>query len=95
MVEISLIPKENTREAAQELAVRYGALDLADENGAPLTYSSMDYTFSPHPWATEHWRDNDHWACTYRIEMPGLQVWPESISLITEQGEILRLTIGP
>ena len=69
-------------------------MDLADERGEPLTYSSMDYEFSPKPWATERWRDNDHWACTYRIEMPGLQAWPERISLMTAQGELLSLSIS-
>lgn len=94
IVDISLIPKENTQEAAQELVERYGAMDLVDESGQPLKYSSMDYEFSPNPWATEHWKDNECWACTYMIEMPGLQEWPDSISLVTEQGEILSLKIG-
>ena len=94
IVDISLIPTENTQEAAQELVERYGAIDLADESGEPLNYSSMDYEFSPNPWATEHWKDNECWACTYMIEMPGLQEWPDSISLVTEQGEILSLKIG-
>ena len=73
---------------------RYGTMDLVDESGKPLNYSSMDYEFNPNPWATEHWRDIECWACTYMIEMPGLQVWPESISLVTEQGEILSLNIS-
>ena len=94
IVDISLIPKENTQEAAQKLVERYGTMDLVDESGKPLNYSSMDYEFNPNPWATEHWRDNECWACTYMIEMPGLQVWPESISLVTEQGEILSLNIS-
>lgn len=94
IVDISLLPKENTQEAAQELVKRYGAIDLADGSGEPLNYSSMDYEFSPNPWATEHWKDNECWACTYMIEMPGLQEWPDSISLVTEQGEILSLKIG-
>lgn len=94
IVDISLIPKENTQEAAQELVERYGAMDLVDESGQPLKYSSMDYEFSPNPWATEHWKDNECWACTYMIEMPGLQEWPDSISLVTEQGEILSLKIS-
>ena len=94
IVDISLLPKENTQEEAQELVKRYGAIDLADGSGEPLNYSSMDYEFSPNPWATEHWKDNECWACTYMIEMPGLQEWPDSISLVTEQGEILSLKIG-
>ncbi len=92
-VDISLIPNHNTRKAAQELVERFGAIHLVDESGAPLVYSSMDYTFSPNPWTTKHWKDNDYWACTYRIEMPGLQIWPERIRLMTEHGEILSLRI--
>lgn len=94
LVDISLIPGENSPEAALELAERYGPIELLDENGAPLIFADMDYEFSPYPWATEHWRDNGSWACTYRIEMPGLEVWPESIGLITQQGELLRLKIS-
>ena len=94
IVDISLIPKESTQEAAQELVERYGAMDLVDESGQPLKYSSMDYEFSPNPWVTEHWSENECWACTYRIEMPGLQVWPERIRVVTEHGEILNLRIA-
>lgn len=94
IVDISLIPKESTQEAAQELVERYGAMDLVDESGQPLKYSSMDYEFSPNPWVTEHWGENECWACTYRIEMPGLQVWPERIRVVTEHGEILNLRIA-
>ena len=93
IVDISLIPKENSKAAAQELAKRYGPIDLLDENGAPLIYADMDYEFSPNPWATEQWKDNGGWACTYSIEMPGLDAWPESIGIITDQGELLRVNL--
>ena len=94
IVDVSLIPKENSKAAAQELAKRYGSIDLLDENGAPLIYADMDYEFSPNPWATEQWKDNGGWACTYSIEMPGLEAWPESICIITDQGELLRVKIN-
>ena len=35
IVDISLIPKENTQEAAQKLVERYGTIDLVDESGNP------------------------------------------------------------
>ena len=93
IVDISLIPRENTQAAAQALVKRYGPIDLLDENGAPLIYSDMGYEFSPLPFATEHWGDNGCWACTYSMEMPGLKAWPECIGLITDQGELLRVKI--
>ena len=93
-VDVSLIPKENSKAAAQELAKRYGPIDLLDENGAPLIYADMDYEFSPNPWVTEQWKDNGGWACTYSIEMPGLEAWPESIGIITDRGELLRVKIN-
>ena len=94
IVDVSLIPKENSKAAAQELAKRYGPIDLLDENGAPLIYADMDYEFSPNPWVTEQWKDNGGWACTYSIEMPGLEAWPESIGIITDRGELLRVKIN-
>lgn len=93
IVDISLIPRENSQAATQALVKRYGPIDLLDENGAPLIYADMDYEFSPLPFATEHWGDNGCWACTYSVEMPGLKVWPQSIGLITDQGELLRVKI--
>ena len=73
---------------------RYGSLNLLDEKGKQLDYAEMEYEFSPSPWATEHWHNNDCWACTYSIELPGLQSWPENISLVTDQGEVLRVNLG-
>lgn len=93
LVDISLIPEENSKEAAQELVDRYGQIDLLDENEEPVQYSSMDYMDNSTPWVTEHWHDNKQWACTYLVEMPGLEVWPESISITTKNGELLRLRI--
>ena len=94
VVDISLIPRENSQEAAQKLVERYGTLNLLDEKGNQLDYAEMEYEFSPSPWATEHWHNNDCWACTYSIELPELQSWPESISLATDQGEVLRVNLG-
>ncbi|MBR5109580.1 MAG: DUF4179 domain-containing protein [Clostridia bacterium] len=94
IVDISLIPMENSKAAAQELAKRYGPIDLLDENGAPLIYADMEYEFSSNPWATEQWKDNGGWACTYSMEMPGLQAWPESIGIITGWGELLHVKIN-
>lgn len=93
VVDISLIPRENSQEAAQKLVERYGTLYLLDEKGEQLDYAEMEYEFSPSPWATEHWHDNGCWACTYCIELPGLQSWPENISLATDQGEVLRINL--
>lgn len=94
IVDFSLIPKENSKAAAQALVDRYGPIELLDENDAPLIYSDIDYEFSPNPWVTEHRKENGGWACTYSIEMPGLQVWPESIGITTKQGELLRMNIS-
>ena len=93
IVDISLIPHKNSQAAAQELAKRYGTIELVDENGVPLLFADMDYEYSPLPFVTAHWGDNGCWACTYSIEMPGLQAWPERISLITEQGALLRVSL--
>lgn len=93
IVDISLIPHKNSQAAAQELAKRYGTIELVDENGAPLLFADMDYEYSPLPFVTAYWGDNGCWACTYSIEMPGLQAWPERISLITEQGALLRVSL--
>lgn len=94
IVDVSLIPKENSKVAALELAKRYGPIDLLDENGLPLIYADMDYEFSPNPWAMEQWKDNEGWACTYSIEMPGLEAWPKSVGIITEREELLRVKIN-
>lgn len=93
IVDISLIPHKNSQTAAQELAKRYGTIELVDENGVPLLFADMDYEYSPLPFVSAHWGDNGCWACTYSVEMPGLQAWPERISLITEQGELLRVSL--
>ena len=45
-------------------------------------------------WATEHIQGQRMFGLHYMIEMFGLQAWPESISLVTEQGEILSLNIS-
>lgn len=93
VVDISLIPRENCQEAAQKLVGRYATLNLHDEEGEQLDYAEMEYEFSLSPWATEHWHDNGCWACTYSIELPGLQSWPEIISLATDQEEVLRVNL--
>ena len=93
VVDISLIPETNSREAAQELVLRYGKMTLLNEQGDPVDYSSMDYLYDQDPWVTENWHENGCWACTYLIEMPGLQTWPQSIDIRTEGGYLLRLEI--
>lgn len=88
--DLRLIPTENTREAAQALADKYGAWALTDENGAPVEFSEMDACWTERPYTTEM---DGQWVCRYLESMPGLLTFPESIGFVTEAGELLRFDL--
>lgn len=85
--DLRLIPTENTREAAQALAEKYGAWALTDESGQPVEFSEMDACWTERPYATEM---DGQWVCRYNESLPGLLSFPESIRFTTEAGELLH-----
>lgn len=75
---LDLIPGENTRDAAEALGKRYGALTLCGGDGEPLQYLSMDWIMTDRGYAKEV---DDRWVCRYGFDMPGLAAFPEEIRL--------------
>ena len=89
-VYIDLIPLENTKEAAQALARKYGPMDLTDETGNPVAYAQMDSIYENMPWPAQQ---DGQWRCRYMIQMPGLQEWPQSVGITVAAGELLRVDL--
>ncbi len=90
-VDVFLIPKENTEEAAKALAQKYGPMDLTDGQGGPVAYAEMDSIYENMPWASQY---DGQWRCRYLIQMPGLQEWPDSIGLTVKTGDLLRVKLS-
>lgn len=90
-VDVVLIPKENTEDAAKVLVQKYGPMDLTDAQGIPVEYAKMDSIYESMPWVSQY---DGQWRCRYLIQMPGLQEWPESIGLTVKTGDILRLMLS-
>lgn len=88
--DIRLIPIENTKEAAQALAEKYGEWLLTDEDDKPVVYSEMDtlYTLTPYVSGSD-----GQWKCLYIENLPGLLTFPESISFVTQAGEMFRFPL--
>ncbi len=86
-LDVRLIPQENTQEAAQALANRYGEGMLTDGNGEPVIYSDMDSLSDETPYVTCM---DGQWVCRYVMELPGLEVFPEAVAFRTQAGELLR-----
>lgn len=89
-VDLWLIPQENTEKAARDLAGKYGAYMLADEQGAAVQYSEMDYMADDQPDVKQI---NGQWVCRYQSEMPGLLRFPESVCFIAGGQELLRFDL--
>lgn len=96
-MDLRLFPKENTKEAAEQMAERYGRnLELTDEQGktvewAGIHYDRFDWDYEPHIRLDE--KETNRWACCYTVLTAGIDTWPESIGIGTVQGEILRVQI--
>lgn len=90
VLELHLIPDENTEAAARALAGRYGAYSLTDASGAPVSYSSMDFLASNTPDVTQ---TDGRWVCRYLSNMPGLLNFPKEIIISTDREELLRFTL--
>lgn len=90
VLELQLIPDENTEAAARALADRYGAYSLTDASGIPVSYSSMDFLSSNTPDVTQM---NGRWVCRYLSNMPGLLHFPKEIVISTDRDELLRFTL--
>ena len=85
-VDLWLIPQENTEKAARDLAQRYGAYTLTDEQGRAVQYSEMDYMASDMPYATQI---DGRWVCRYLSEMPGLLCFPERVGFVAGNEELI------
>lgn len=90
-LDVLLVPDINTREAALALADALGPVILTDESGAPVAYSGMDAMFDERPYVTQM---NNRWVCRYLAELPGLQVFPASIGVTVQGGELLRFDLN-
>lgn len=86
-----LIPRENTEQAARDVAEKYGAYMLTDERGQTVEYSEMDYMASFAPRVTQ--RDG-RWMCQYQSTMPGLLRFPESVRITAGDTELIRFDLG-
>lgn len=89
-IHLCLIPAENTKEAVQALADKYGAFTLTDENGQPVAYSEMDSMYGNQPTVV---CVDGQWLCRYREEMPGLQDFPSSIGFTGSTGDLMRVDL--
>ncbi len=90
-----LIPKEDTREAAQALRDRYGSWWLADGRGEriePVLYEKMSHS-EPDLWVVQDWPGTKGWAVVCQACFAGLEPRPDSVGLATEQGELVRFTL--
>ena len=90
-VDIFLIPKENTEDAAKALVQKYGPMDLTDAEGIPVEYAEMDSIYENRPWASQY---DGQWRCRYLLQMPGLQEWPDSVGLTVKTGDLLRVRLS-
>ena len=77
-LDFALIPRENTREAAETLAETYGEITLCDAEGQPVAYLDMDWLSSGEPQVET--RDGQ-WRCAYSVDMPGLADTPDVLCL--------------
>ncbi len=91
LIDLCIIPEENTEKAAQALVAQHGDCLLTDGDGTPLVFSKMDAMWSMSPWAAQ--RDGQ-WGIHYLVERPGLLTFPETVVFMTEAGELLRLDIN-
>ncbi len=90
-----MIPKENTREAAEALLNRYGSWWLTDGQGNkidPALYEKMSHR-EPDMWVVENWYEQSGWACACLAEFSGLDPWPESVGIVTDAGELIRFDL--
>ena len=90
-IDLWLIPQENTEKAARNLAEKYGAYALVDEQGESVQYSKMDYMAGATPYVTQI---NGQWVCRYLSQMPGLLYFPESVSFTAGDEELIRFDLG-
>ena len=90
-VDIFLIPKENTEDAAKALVQKYGPMNLTDAQGIPIEYAEMDSIYENRPWASQY---DGQWRCRYLIQMPGLREWPDSVGLTVRTGDLLRVMLS-
>ena len=90
-LDLWLIPRENTEQAARDVAEKYGAYMLTDERGQAVEYSEMDYLASFAPRVTQ--RDG-RWMCQYQSTMPGLLRFPESVGITAGDIELIRFDLG-
>lgn len=90
-VDIVLIPKENTEDAAKALVQKYGPMNLTDAQGIPIEYAEMDSIYENRPWASQY---DGQWRCRYLIQMPGLREWPDSVGLTVRTGDLLRVMLS-
>ena len=90
-VDIVLIPKENTEDAAKALVQKYGPMNLTDAQGIPIEYAEMDSIYENRPWASQY---DGQWRCRYLIQMPGLREWPDSVGLTVKTGDLLRVMLS-
>ena len=88
VIDIRLFPEENCREAAEAMAERYGSLELVDGQGSALAVATADN--SQPEVRTDDW-ETERWACCYTVRAAGMDSVPESIGIMTRQGEILRV----
>ena len=91
-IDLRLFPKDNEEEAAKELAVRYGELELADEQGKTVAPDSGTACDNQPRVQLDDW-EGERWACCYTISLPGLESRPVSIGIKTRQGELFRLPL--
>ena len=85
-IDLWLIPQENTEEAARDLAEKYGAYVLIDEQGETVQYSDMDYMAAVTPYVIQM---NGQWVCRYLSQMPGLLRFPKSIAFTASDKELV------
>lgn len=90
-VDIFLIPKENTEDAAKALVQKYGPMNLTDAQGIPVEYAEMDSIYESMPWVSQY---DGQWRCRYLIQMPGLREWPDSVGLTVKTGDLLRVMLS-
>lgn len=89
-IDLWLIPQENTEKAARDLAEKYGAYALVDEQGEAVQYSQMDYMADTTPYVTQM---NGQWVCRYYSQMPGLLRFPESVAFTAGDEELIRFDL--
>lgn len=89
-IDLWLIPQENTEKAARDLAEKYGAYTLVDEQGEDVQYSEMDYMSTTTPYVTQI---NGQWVCRYLSEMPGLLQFPETVGFIAGSEELIHFDL--